>query len=238
MSQPVYAGSAAGELFSNSDSTKWAYQTVHIDASQAYEFSGYVNAGAGVSRALLRISWYAARTVPARQSTTSDSTSVLSGASGGYVFLTTGAVMPPAGAHSAKPRILLTPPGGAPATIQFDELSFALATPPTPTPPPSATLAASRAVATSAAATLSSNTNTPVDNDLEQDPDSWDPNATPTPYQEVNAIVADAGPPDDTSYQPLTSPTSDGGVPFVWLAAGALFAAGVGGSYVYGRRRQ
>jgi hypothetical protein len=237
VTQPVYAGSAAGELFSNSDSTKWAYQTVHIDASQAYEFSGYVNAGPGVSKAYLRISWYAAADGSGQAISTSDSTAVLSGASGGYVLLTTGAVAPPAGALSAKPRVLLTPPGAAPVTIEFDELSFTIAAPPTATPQPSPTQITDRPAPTPVAAVLSSNAGSPVE-DPESDPEGWDPDVEPTPHQEVSAVVADAGPPDDIGDVQLTQPPNDGGVPFVWLAAGALFAAGVGGSYVYGRHRQ
>ena len=127
---PVHAGAHAGRLTSTTDSTKWAYQVVLVDPSQFYEFAGYIDSDGNSSRAYLRISWYEAADGSGQAISTTDSTQTIDGASGGYVYLSTGSVAPPAGAHSARPRVVLTPSGSAEASIQFDDLSFSIAAPP------------------------------------------------------------------------------------------------------------
>jgi hypothetical protein len=240
--QPTYAGASAGELYSTTDSTKWAYQTVRIDASQSYEFSGYVQGGPGMSKAYLRVSWYASSDGSGQALSTSDSTSALE-TTGEFVYLTTGSVTPPPGAQSAKPRVMFTPRGSAPASIRFDEIAFAIAAPSSPTPATAAGPKSTSEAATTgrvAQAPISpADTDSAVDQpDEEAEPEHWDPEPTGTPIEEVRAVVADAGPPDDAGSLPLTRPAADDGVPVIWLVAGALFAAGLGGSYLAGRKRQ
>ena len=131
------SGSTAGLLISETDSTKWAYQAVHIDPSQYYEFSGSVGADAGVREAYLRISWYP--TTDASGSALSTADSLQRAGPGGYTFLTTGPVKPPPEAVSARVRIVLAPLGAEPASISFDDVWFGTAAAPTPTPVPSTT---------------------------------------------------------------------------------------------------
>jgi hypothetical protein len=238
VTQPAYSGAAAGELYSSTDSTKWAYQTVRIDPSKSYEFSGHVHGGAGMSRAFLRISWYASSDGSGEAISTTDSTTTLETA-GTYVYLTTGSVAPPPGARTAKPRVMFTPRSAAPASIQFDELSFAVAAPPTATPAPAATNAPASAAGESARdetprTIAGASDASPVD---DEEPEGWDAEPSATPVDEVLAVVADAGPDDELLPIPLTQPSSDDGVPLLWLVGGALFAAGLGGSYLAGRRR-
>ena len=62
--------------------------------------------------------------------------------------------------------------------------------------------------------------------------------AAPRPGREVHAVLS-SGPPDQQQI-PLASAQStsnDDGVPAVWLVAGALFVAGLGGSYLMQRHR-
>jgi len=211
---------------------------VRIDPSQAYEFTGHVNGGPGMSKAFLRISWYASPDGSGQAISTTDSTTLLETTGGGFVYLTTGAVMPPPGALSAKPRVVLTPLSAAPAAIQFDDLSFAIVAPPTATPPAGATAAGSDSETQSPAASLPAASVGNSGPTSDPGPDSWDLDADPTPLDEVRAVAADSGPPEQEPSLPLTESPAGGGVSDVWLAAGALFVATLGGSYVYGRRRQ
>jgi hypothetical protein len=127
--EPVQSGLHAGRLSSTTDSTKWAHQTVLVDSLRFFEFDGYVGSDAGVSRAHLRVSWYASSDGSGAALSTSDSTATISAASG-YVYLSTGAVRPPDGARSARARIVMTPLGAGAASIVFDDLWFGAVEPP------------------------------------------------------------------------------------------------------------
>ncbi len=131
------SGSTAGLLTSDTESTKWAYQSVRVDPSQFYEFSGSLQADSGVKDAYLRISWYP--TTDASGSAVSTSDSMEHAGPGGYVFLTTGAVQPPPDAASARVRIVLAPASAAPASLYIDDVSFNTTAAPSPTPMPSET---------------------------------------------------------------------------------------------------
>ena len=120
---PVHAGASAGSLVSNTDSTKWAYQIVRVDPSLWYELAGYVANDSGVSRAYLRISWYASQDGSGSQIATTDSTQAIGGGTG-FVLLSTGSVQPPPSTASARVRIVMTPLGAAPATLFFDDMFF------------------------------------------------------------------------------------------------------------------
>ena len=144
VSSPRNGGSGAGRLESSSTSTKWAFQPVRIEPGQLYEFRGYLQAGAGVAQAYLRISWYAAADASGQALATDDSTQSVYGPSGGFSLLTTGPRAAPAGAHSARLRAVLVPAGGsAGAFLYLDDFSFGTATAPAGvTPVPAATPAA------------------------------------------------------------------------------------------------
>jgi hypothetical protein len=239
LSSPAYAGATAGELTSTTDSTKWAYQTVRIEASQTYEFSGYLRAGLGDPTAYLRISWYASDDGSGKALATTDSTAVLKGAAGGWTYLTTGAAAPPSGAASAKPRVVLTPTGATPAAVYFDELAFQPAALPAPTatPEPKTLAPSDEAPAPTAQPASAPPTVSSADR---ADAASPIPRPSPTPLREVSAVLAQVPPSDEDEELPsLTrSASTDGGVPLVWLAGGGLFAAALGGSYLTHRRRE
>jgi carbohydrate binding protein with CBM4/9 domain len=136
-------GGSAGLLTSNTESTKWAYQAVAIDASQHYEFSAHLQADGGVAETYLRVSWYPTTDASGSAMATNDSPARVAGPSGGFVYLTTGAVQPPAGALTARVRVLLAPMGGGAASIQIDDAYFGVTAAPSPTPLPTQTQAPS-----------------------------------------------------------------------------------------------
>lgn len=122
-------GSRAARLASDTDSTKWMYETVTVDAGAWYAFEAWVSTpGAGVESALLRISWYASEDGSGEATGTADSTESISGWSA-YTLLTTGAVQAPADARSAKLRIVLNPVEGAPTYLLADDARFGPADP-------------------------------------------------------------------------------------------------------------
>jgi len=225
VTSPVHGGANAGALFSETASTKWAYQTVLVEPSKAYAFSGYVQNGAGAARSFLRISWYASGDGSGSALSTSDSTSTVEGAGGEFAYLTTGPVAAPAGARSARPRIVLTPAGPGPAAVFFDDLSFGEAAPATPTPAPTPRAAPSPAPATGRS----------------QAPDEGaaaGEAATAVPAAEVAAARSTAAPAGEGRLLPLTGRVEDRdeGVPGLWLAGLALFVAGLAGAYFRSRR--
>ena len=146
VANPRLSGSAAAAFRSNTASTKWAYQVVRVEALQTYALQTQLLPDAGVAQAYLRISWYASPDGEGSALATDDSTSRLSGASTAFAPLTTGPRTAPAGARSARLRIMLAPVSAAPAVVYIDDVSFGPATAPVP-PPPSAAVAADELVA-------------------------------------------------------------------------------------------
>lgn len=144
LTAPGRSGAQAAEFQSATGSTKWLHQSVLVDAGAWYDFSAWVvHDDNGVAAAWLRISWYSSADASGTAITTSDSTTVLNAPSPGWRHLATGSVLAPAGARSARLRIMLAPASAAPAAIRVDDASFAptdapaapLPTPPTPDAP-------------------------------------------------------------------------------------------------------
>lgn len=135
VSSPKRSGEHAGAFVSSTSSTKWAYQVVAVDPALAYEFSGYLHTAGAVSEAYLRISWYGSADGSGQAVATDDSTSRLNGAGDAFVFLTTGAVRPPSGARSARPRVMLAPAGSETATLYLDDFDFVTTTAAAGAPP-------------------------------------------------------------------------------------------------------
>jgi Lamin Tail Domain len=137
------SGSYAAALSSDTQSTKWAYQPVRVNADRAYEFDGYVLLDdPAVDEVLLRISWYSSDDASGSAIATSDSTERLSGPDPLFRYLTTGAVLVPQGARSAKVRAVLVPASLVRATIYLDDMNLREAPPEaatTPIPPSPAT---------------------------------------------------------------------------------------------------
>jgi hypothetical protein len=135
------SGSYAAAYISNTESTKWVYQSVRLASGAAYVFDGYALLDdPNVSAVFLRVSWYASDDASGQAIGTTDSTERLSGDDPSFRYLTTGAMLVPLGTHSAKVRAMLVPLSSARATIYLDDMSLreappdSLATPVAPSP--------------------------------------------------------------------------------------------------------
>jgi len=128
-------GSYSAFLESTTSSTKWAYQTVLVQEGRFYELSAYVlKDDPAVAAAWLRLSWYASEDGSGSAIGQHDSTTELTDDVAQFRLLTTGPVQAPAGARSVRVRLMLRPRSEARATVYFDDVSFALSSPPAPTP--------------------------------------------------------------------------------------------------------
>ncbi|MBI2723816.1 MAG: lamin tail domain-containing protein [Chloroflexi bacterium] len=122
----AHGGAAAGELQSNTDSTKWLYQTVIVDPGATRNFSAWVR---GTGTVWLRVSWYASDDASGEAVGADDSTARLDGGASEYTRLETGAITAPPGARAAKLRMMLAPPKGAPAYLLADDAAWDVADP-------------------------------------------------------------------------------------------------------------
>ncbi len=140
---PVHSAAAAAAFFSETGSTKWAYQTAQVDPGLSYEFQGYVQTSAGVSESYLRISWYESSDGGGRAIATVDSLTRVGGGSAGFAHLTTGADRPPASAASARLRVMLAPLAASATVVYLDDFRFGAAAlvASTPTATPTAAVA-------------------------------------------------------------------------------------------------
>ncbi len=156
---PARSGSWSGAFFSSTASTKWAYQTVAVEPANWYQFDAFVyHDDPWVESAFLRISWYSSADGSGSALSTIDSKAALSAPRPEFRPLSTGAVMAPPGAHSARLRILMRPQDETNAVIYIDDVSFAKAA--APAPPPATATAITQA--TPAAATPIAATGTPL----------------------------------------------------------------------------
>ncbi len=143
---PVRSGNWSGAFVSSTSSTKWVYQTVTVQPRSWYALSAYVyHDDPLVESALLRVSWYASADGRGRSLAAADSTEQLQQPEPRWRALTTGPVQTPAGAQSAKLRILLRPRTDANALIYLDDVAFLPASPPPAEPAAPAVAGASAA---------------------------------------------------------------------------------------------
>lgn len=148
-----------GSLLLHADgaSTAWMEQAVTVTPGRWYEASALLAPVEGVRAGWVRVAWYASTDASGSQMATDDS-EVVGGnglaivvASGTTV--STGAVQAPAGARSAKVRVLVQPSSGSGAALAVDDVTFEETAPPaapTATPTPVATPATLAAVTPSA----------------------------------------------------------------------------------------
>jgi hypothetical protein len=135
-----FEGQFAAAFSSQTSSTKWAYQIVTVHGGSAYLLSAYaLKADPAVAAAFLRLSWYASPDGSGQAIDSADSTERLTDDSPQFRFLTTGAVVAPLEAASAKARLMLDPVGEAPGTVYFDAVTFEETALPERTPSPTAT---------------------------------------------------------------------------------------------------
>ncbi len=225
VASPLRGGAAAGRFVSSTASTKWLYQAVPIDPLEAYEFSGYVMSDAGVGAAYLRVSWYASSDGSGSALESDDSTARVGGSNGSFVYLTTGGILPPAAARSARLRVMLEPSGSGTATLYLDDFSFAAGVevpepasePSTGTEPdeaePDGTPGSTAPTSSNAAPTRTPSGRT----------------ATPTPRARVATAVV------GTEIE--ASAGSDSNLPAWPLIAVPAVVAALAGGYLYGRKR-
>jgi hypothetical protein len=140
-------GQYAAAFTSRTTSTKWVFQTVAVEGGEAYVLSGYaLKNDANVGAAYLRLAWYTSPDGSGKAIDSVDSTTRLTDDSLSFRFLSTGAVVAPAGAATAKVRLMLDPLSEAEATVYFDDVSFdgtIMVPQPEETPQPSPPLASS-----------------------------------------------------------------------------------------------
>ncbi len=122
---PVHSGNLAARFESTSDSTKWLYQTVAVEPGATYAFDAWVlDDDANVASTFLRVSWYASDDGGGPALGSADSGGRLDAPSAGFRHLTTGSASAPAGAHTARLRVMLAPASAGRAAIYVDDASF------------------------------------------------------------------------------------------------------------------
>ena len=127
--EPRTDGSRSLALSSQTSSTKWAYQTVSVAGGAHYEASVDAYAGEDTVAAFVRVSWYASADGSGPALSSVDSTDSVTPADGSFRKLATAAVQAPAGAASAKFRLMLRPLSDQHAVAYFDSASFSPAEP-------------------------------------------------------------------------------------------------------------
>ena len=220
-------GAYAAAFSSDTASTKWAHQAVMVLGDHAYEFGGlaYKNSP-DLGMVYLRISWYESADGSGALLDSADSTEYLASDAPWFRPLSTGAVIAPATARSARLRLMAQAASGQAATAYFDALYFGeTGRPPAPEGPGSGLPRAGSRPASGAANTADSTT-----------PAGRPPDSTraESPAAGVAALVNDRGP---------TAPgEADNGNPginaghFMILATGVTTALGLTGSGYWLRR--
>ncbi|HLF71528.1 MAG TPA: hypothetical protein VI759_05190 [Dehalococcoidia bacterium] len=223
VAEPHHGGTSAAAFVSTTASTKWAYQVVTVEAGAAYVFSGHVSTDAGVESAYLRVSWYASSDGGGSAIAQVDSTSSVSGASGGFVALTTGAVQAPEGARSARLRAMLDPVSAATVTLYLDDFAFA----PAPADAPART-SAQASGSDEAEASAANNAPTAITG-------SGVARSQVLGSGAGGATEAQAA---DAAESPPTARIGDGdwSATYVYFAAVALFVIAGGGAYALAKR--
>ena len=100
---PVQSGAFAAALTSDTASTKWIYQTVSIQGGGAYTFCGCaLKNDPDIETIFLRISWYESEDGFGSEISHNDSLTSLTDDQPYYSLLTTGEVIAPPNAYSAR----------------------------------------------------------------------------------------------------------------------------------------
>jgi hypothetical protein len=135
--QFVHSGNFAAKFTSNDAITKWIYQVISIQGSEAYTFSGYALINDGdISSIRLRIRWYEGQGGFGNQ-VGEHMSSLLMLNSPDYQSLEISAALAPPTAQSARAEVILEPASSEAAIAYFDDMSFTGPPPPTPMPTPS-----------------------------------------------------------------------------------------------------
>lgn len=124
-------GSRALRFSSQTASTKWVYQTVKVRPLGYYEFTAFALKFKPEDEVFLRLSWYETYDGSGALLASTDSGPLAVSRSGEFLYLMVGAAQAPAGARSAKVRLMLRPASSEPTAVYFDEATFAEVPPPT-----------------------------------------------------------------------------------------------------------
>ena len=127
--EPRTDGSRSLALRSQTSSTKWAYQTVSVTGGAYYQASVDAYGGESTDAAFLRVSWYGSHDGSGPALSSVDSIHPATATDGAFRRLATEAVQAPAGAASAKLRLMLRPLSDQPAVAYFDAAAFLPAEP-------------------------------------------------------------------------------------------------------------
>jgi hypothetical protein len=185
-----WEGQFAAAFTSRTASTKWAFQTVAVEGGEAYVLSGRaLKNDANVEATYLRLSWYASPDGSGTAIDSVDSATRLTDDSPDFRLLSSGPVVAPAEAASAKVRLMLDPLSEAEGTVYFDAISFSETTMPpqlVETPQPSPTSASSEGPAASPVVPAAS-------------PEQPEPSLPPDPPRPPPAVLgATVDSPEDT----------------------------------------
>jgi hypothetical protein len=137
---PVRGGSHSAGLESTAAGTAWAQQTVPVQGGATYLLEGYALVEvSGPGSAHLRISWFASGDGTGKELARSDS-NILDSPTPDFAHLSTGGIVAPSEAHSARVRLVIDATSAEPLHTFWDDISLQLEEPPpTPTPTPSPT---------------------------------------------------------------------------------------------------
>jgi hypothetical protein len=121
-----HRGEQSLRLSSATESTKWAYQVVEVDPGKWYSLGAWAR-GRG-AEAFLRLSWYESADGSGRAIEYVDSAGSVADP-GAFRPLSTGPAQAPAGARTAKVRLMMRPSSAVGAAVYFDSISFAASMP-------------------------------------------------------------------------------------------------------------
>ena len=127
--EPRTDGSRSLALSSQTSSTKWAYQTVSVAGGAHYQAAVDAYAGDGTEAAFLRVSWYGSSDGSGPALGSVDSTDSATPTERAFRRLATEPVQAPAGAATAKLRLMLRPLSDQSAVAYFDAAAFMPAEP-------------------------------------------------------------------------------------------------------------
>lgn len=210
VTSPVRSGNHSLQLRSSTTSTKWAFETVAVTSGAYYSATAYArNSDPDTDAIFLRVSWYATADGSGEAISSVDSQQLLDTQLTTFRLLSTGPVLAPAGAKSARIRLMLRPRGSGEAFAYFDDVLFEKASvPPTFAPPPTTAPA------------------TPGETDPPQ-------GATPTPKPTLTPAPTFSPPPEEddesAAFPALTNggfeDVREDGTPYGWHKNGGEFAS-------------
>lgn len=130
----AFEGSSAATLSSETQSTKWIYQTVRVEAGRWYRATAVGRMSIGTGAVFLRLSWYVSEDGSGTMITQAETER---SASRTWARLSVTA-QAPEGANSVRVRLMLQP--GGHCTAAFDAVEFAETSAPEPDPTATSTV--------------------------------------------------------------------------------------------------